>query len=96
MAATELLGRDRELRAFDGLVAQAADGEARLVVIEGAAGIGKTRLLGEARRRAEAAGMRALSARATRRSSSGPRTPPGCTVKARVDPDGTVVANHPV
>jgi hypothetical protein len=31
------------------------------VLIEGAAGIGKTRLLGEARRRAEAAGMRALA-----------------------------------
>jgi predicted ATPase len=33
------------------------------VLIEGAAGIGKTRLLGEARQRAEAAGMRALAAR---------------------------------
>jgi predicted ATPase len=63
MAGTELLDRDRELRAFDGLVAQAAEGEAGLVLIEGAAGIGKTRLLGEARRRAEAAGMRALGAR---------------------------------
>jgi AAA ATPase-like protein len=63
MAGNELLDRDRELRAVDALVAQAAEGEARLVLIEGAAGIGKTRLLGEARRRAEAAGMRALAAR---------------------------------
>jgi len=63
MAGPELLDRDRELHAVDGLVAEAADGEARLVLIEGAAGIGKTRLLSEARRRAEAAGMRALTAR---------------------------------
>jgi len=63
MAGNELLDRDRELRAVDGLVAQAVEGEARLMLIEGAAGIGKTRLLGEARRRAEAAGMRALAAR---------------------------------
>ena len=63
MAGNELLDRDRELRAVDGLVAQAVEGEARLVLIEGAAGIGKTRLLGEARRRAEAVGMRALAAR---------------------------------
>ena len=63
MAGPELLDRDRELQAVDGLVAEAADGEARLVLIEGAAGIGKTRLLSEARRRAEAAGMRALTAR---------------------------------
>ena len=63
MAGPELLDRDRELHAVDGLVAEAAEGEARLVLIEGAAGIGKTRLLSEARRRAEAAGMRALTAR---------------------------------
>jgi DNA-binding CsgD family transcriptional regulator len=63
MAGPELLDRDRELQAVDGLVAEAAEGEARLVLIEGAAGIGKTRLLSEARRRAEAAGMRALTAR---------------------------------
>ena len=41
MAGPELLDRDRELQAVDGLVAEAADGEARLVLIEGAAGIGK-------------------------------------------------------
>ena len=63
MAGPELLDRDRELQAVDGLVAEAAEGEARLVLIEGAAGIGKTRLLSEARRRAEAAGMQALTAR---------------------------------
>jgi catechol 2,3-dioxygenase-like lactoylglutathione lyase family enzyme len=58
-----LLDRDGELRALAGLVEEAAAGEARLVVVEGAAGIGKTRLAAEARRRAESAGMRALSAR---------------------------------
>ena len=33
------------------------------MVVEGAAGIGKTRLVAEARRRAESTGMRTLSAR---------------------------------
>jgi len=58
-----LLDRDGELRALDHLVEAAAGGEARLVLVEGAAGIGKTRLVAEARRRAEMAGMRTLSAR---------------------------------
>jgi AAA ATPase domain len=58
----ELLDRERELRALDDLVEAAAGGEARVVLVDGAAGIGKTRLVAEARRRAEAAGMRALPA----------------------------------
>ena len=61
--SVELLERDRELTSLDGLVEEAAAGDAHLLLVEGAAGIGKTRLVSEARRRAEAAGMRAVTAR---------------------------------
>ena len=58
----DLLERDAELAALDALVA-AAPSSGRLLVIEGPAGIGKTRLLAEARVRARRAGLRVLSAR---------------------------------
>jgi DNA-binding CsgD family transcriptional regulator len=48
-AARPLLERDGELAALHGAIGAARSGEGRLVAIEGAAGIGKTRLLGEAR-----------------------------------------------
>lgn len=57
-----LLERDTELAAIDGVVAAAA-GETRVLLLEGPAGIGKTRLLAEGRRRAGAAGFRPLAAR---------------------------------
>jgi DNA-binding CsgD family transcriptional regulator len=44
-----LLERDAELEALSAAVESARNGDGRLVVIEGTAGIGKTRLLGEAR-----------------------------------------------
>jgi DNA-binding CsgD family transcriptional regulator len=47
-----LLERDRELAALDRLIDDAADGRGRVVLIEGPAGIGKSRLLAEARARA--------------------------------------------
>ncbi|HKD93942.1 MAG TPA: AAA family ATPase [Gaiellaceae bacterium] len=59
-----LLERDSELAALQALIEAARAGHGRLVVIEGAAGIGKTVLLAQARRLAEAAGFRAVSARA--------------------------------
>jgi DNA-binding CsgD family transcriptional regulator len=49
--------------AFGALVEGALSGGGRFVVIEGSAGIGKTRLLAEARAIAGAAGMRVLAAR---------------------------------
>jgi DNA-binding CsgD family transcriptional regulator len=57
-----LLERGRELDELDAQIELAAAGQGRLVVVEGPAGIGKSRLLAEARRRAEGS-MRVLSAR---------------------------------
>jgi len=61
-AARPLLEREGELAAMRALVEAARSGDGRLVVIEGAAGIGKTRLLAEAR--SLAADFEVLSARA--------------------------------
>jgi DNA-binding CsgD family transcriptional regulator/tetratricopeptide (TPR) repeat protein len=58
-----LLEREGQVAALKGLVDAAREGGGRLVVIEGSAGIGKTRLLAEARAIAGAAGMRVLAAR---------------------------------
>src|SRR5262245_4824880 len=56
-----LLERERELAALDRLIAGAVDGRGRVALIEGPAGIGKSRLLAEARERA--GGMTVLTAR---------------------------------
>ncbi len=62
---TELLERERELSAIDVALAAAASGEGGALALEGKAGLGKTRLLAEARRRAAETGVTVLSARAT-------------------------------
>jgi DNA-binding CsgD family transcriptional regulator/tetratricopeptide (TPR) repeat protein len=62
LAQPELLEREVELEALQTLIATSFEG-GRLVAIEGPAGMGKTRLLGEARARAREAGMEVLSAR---------------------------------
>lgn len=55
--ATPCVGRERELSSLVGLYAECRDeGVARVVVVTGAAGVGKTRLLGELRARLEAEG----------------------------------------
>jgi DNA-binding CsgD family transcriptional regulator len=59
----QLLERERELAALEAAVATAARGVGALAVVEGSAGIGKTRLLAAARRAARERGMRDLSAR---------------------------------
>ena len=51
MHEAELLEREHELTALDALVEATQAGDGRLLVIEGPAGIGKTRLLAEARAR---------------------------------------------
>jgi DNA-binding NarL/FixJ family response regulator len=58
-----LLERDRELESLRAALAEAAAGEGRLALVEGPAGIGKTRLLAELRLAAEEDGVRVLSAR---------------------------------
>ena len=60
---SELLERDAELAEIAGLVGRAASASGGLLVLEGAAGCGKTRLLQEVRRQAERAGTRILFAR---------------------------------
>jgi DNA-binding CsgD family transcriptional regulator/predicted negative regulator of RcsB-dependent stress response len=59
----ELLERESEQAALVALVAAACQGAGRVAMVEGAAGIGKTRLLAAARDEAERAGMRVLAAR---------------------------------
>jgi len=58
-----LLERESELAAVQGHADAAAGGAGRLVAIEGGAGIGKTRLVAEARAAAERAGLTVLTAR---------------------------------
>ena len=60
-----LLEREAELAALEAALNDARRGAGRLVVIEGSAGIGKTRLLEEARDDAADSGMRVLAARGT-------------------------------
>src|SRR5215510_993751 len=61
--ASLLLERDVQVAALRALAEAARSGSGRFVVIEGSAGIGKTRLLAEARAIAGSAGMRVLAAR---------------------------------
>ncbi|HEV2814738.1 MAG TPA: AAA family ATPase, partial [Solirubrobacteraceae bacterium] len=60
-----LLERERELRMLGRLVAEARGGSGRMVLIEGAPGLGKTRLLEAVREEARRHGALVLSARAT-------------------------------
>jgi DNA-binding CsgD family transcriptional regulator len=60
---TLLLERERELDVLDRAIAGAPTGHAGLVLVEGPAGIGKSRLIAEARRRAAERGLLVLAAR---------------------------------
>jgi DNA-binding CsgD family transcriptional regulator len=62
-ARAALIEREGEVAALTTVIAEVAGGQARVVVLEGAGGIGKTRLLAEGRRLAAQAGCRVLSAR---------------------------------
>ena len=59
----QLLEREAELEALDAAIDAARQGSGRLVVIEGLAGIGKSRLLAVAGQRAQQRGLRLLVAR---------------------------------
>jgi DNA-binding SARP family transcriptional activator/DNA-binding CsgD family transcriptional regulator len=63
LPAGALLEREQELAAIGGLVDAALTGSGRLLVVDGAAGVGKTRLLDEASCAAAAAGMDVVRAR---------------------------------
>lgn len=56
-----LLEREQQLRAFERLLDRVRVGEGSLAMVEGPAGIGKTRLLDEVRRRAAETGFRVLA-----------------------------------
>jgi hypothetical protein len=58
-----LLERDRELESLRAALADAADGDGRLALVEGPAGIGKSRLLAELRAAATEEDVRVLAAR---------------------------------
>src|SRR5688500_6508965 len=58
-----LLERDRELQSLRAALADAVGGEGRLALVEGPAGIGKSRLLAELRSAAEEEDVRVLAAR---------------------------------
>ena len=62
-AASDLLEREGELAQLGALVGAAQEGAGRLVLVEGGAGIGKTRLLAAVRERGAEAGMEVLHAR---------------------------------
>src|SRR5215217_3740964 len=62
---SSLLEREREMAVVDALIDDVLAGTARLVVAEGRAGIGKSRVLAAARERAGRRGLRILSARGT-------------------------------
>ncbi len=62
-ARVALLEREGEVAALATVIGEAAGGQSRAVVLEGAAGIGKTRLLAEAHRLAAEAHLRVLDAR---------------------------------
>ena len=59
----ELLERGAELAAIGEALSAASGGRGQVLVIEGAAGLGKTTLLDQARRQAPAVGVRPLVAR---------------------------------
>ena len=61
-SSTLLLERDRELATLTALIDEAAAGQARVALVEGPAGIGKTRLMAEARQKAADRGFRVLAA----------------------------------
>ena len=64
-AATQpLRGRDAELAVIDAALGQARDGRGGVLLVEGGAGLGKSRLLEEAMRLAGRAGLRAAVGRA--------------------------------
>jgi DNA-binding CsgD family transcriptional regulator/tetratricopeptide (TPR) repeat protein len=61
VSSPTFVGRAEQLAAFDQALARAADGQPAALLIAGDSGVGKTRLVGEYRERAQAAGARVLT-----------------------------------
>jgi DNA-binding CsgD family transcriptional regulator/tetratricopeptide (TPR) repeat protein len=61
LASSRLIGRSAELAELDAALADAADGRPSLAFVTGESGVGKTRLLGEFRRRAAEGGALVLA-----------------------------------
>jgi ATP/maltotriose-dependent transcriptional regulator MalT len=70
-----LRGREQELAEVDRVLGTLADGRGSVLLVEGAAGIGKTRLLDEALLRASAQGAHVASGRAEAIGAAAPLTP---------------------
>ena len=70
VAPTDLVDRSREIAALRRMVADVAAGTSSCVLVEGPAGIGKSRLLAEATRFAATGGIRVLSARGSQLEQS--------------------------
>lgn len=62
VASGGLWEREREIAALKGLIADASAGAGRLAMVEGVAGIGKSRLMGQAQTMASTAGFQVLTA----------------------------------
>lgn len=67
-----LLEREREMSALDRLLDEVAGGQPAVAVIEGPAGVGKSRLLLEARRRANDNGLHVFCARRSELETENP------------------------
>src|SRR4051812_50106479 len=81
-----LLEREAQVAALEALTAAARGGAGRLVTIEGGAGIGKSRLLGEAR--SVGGGPRPPGPAGPRRGGGGGIGPPGGPPPLRPPPPG--------
>src|SRR3954470_10710042 len=64
-AGVALLERERELETLAALIEGAAEGRSGVALVEGRAGIGKSRLIAAAREQAADAGVGTLAARGT-------------------------------
>ncbi|MEM1182238.1 MAG: ABC transporter substrate-binding protein, partial [Acidobacteriota bacterium] len=72
LSVTPIIGRDEEIEEIGSRLQDAVDGECQLVLIEGEAGVGKTRLLEEVGRLAEARGLRVVRGRVADRQNAPP------------------------
>jgi DNA-binding winged helix-turn-helix (wHTH) protein/tetratricopeptide (TPR) repeat protein len=86
-----LVGREGELARVEEIVRDAVAGRARVLVVSGEPGIGKTRLLDEIAARAKAQGMTVLSGRCYEGDEGAPALWPWTEIlrqAARIDPEG--------